>query len=244
MEARLIVDAPAEGAWNMAVDEVLLGSASERSALTLRFYQWAQPVVTLGYFQAYADGERHEPSRDCLRIRRSTGGGAIVHDRELTYSLAVPTRDRWASPPHEWYDLLHRSLVDVLADLGIVAMQHAADLEETDEAFLCFQRRSTGDVVVDSYKVCGSAQRRHHQSMLQHGSVLLARSVHAPELLGLEDLRRAAISVDELREAWLAELVRRLGFDLVPGELTESERQAAERVMLERYAADSWNRKR
>ena len=68
-------------------------------------------------------------------------------------------------------------------------------------------------------------------SMLQHGSVLLARSVHAPELPGLEDLHGAAIAVDELREAWLAELVKRLGFALVPGELTESERQAAERVM-------------
>ncbi|MFM2093107.1 MAG: Octanoyltransferase LipM [Planctomycetota bacterium] len=244
MEARLIIDAPAPGAWNMAVDEVLLGSASERSALTLRFYRWAEPVVTLGYFQAYAGGDRHEPSRACLRIRRSTGGGAIVHDRELTYSLAVPTRDRWASPPQEWYELLHRTLVDVLADFGIVAKQHAAELEETDDAFLCFQRRSTGDVVIGSYKVCGSAQRRHHQSMLQHGSVLLARSEHAPELPGLEDLQGAEIAVDELREAWLAELVKRLGFALVPGELTESERQAAERVMFERYAADSWNRKR
>ena len=156
-----------------------------------------------------------------------------------------PEPDRWTVDIacRDSRGLLAR-LTDVLADFGIVAKQHASELEETDDAFLCFQRRSTGDVVVGSYKVCGSAQRRHHQSMLQHGSVLLARSVHAPELPGLEDLHGAAIAVDELREAWLAELVKRLGFALVPGELTESERQAAERVMFERYAADSWNRKR
>ena len=65
MEARLIIDAPAPGAWNMAVDEVLMGSASERAALTLRFYRWAMPVVTLAYFQAFAGGDRHEPSLAC-----------------------------------------------------------------------------------------------------------------------------------------------------------------------------------
>lgn len=244
MEVRLIVDAPASGAQNMAVDEVLLASASEHSIASLRFYGWSEPVVTLGYFQSYAAGESHVPSRDCPRIRRSTGGGAIVHDRELTYSFAVPLRDRWAAAPQAWYDLMHETLVGVLADLQIEARQHAKDLAETDEAFLCFQRRAVGDVVVGEYKVCGSAQRRHRNAMLQHGSLLLARSPQAPELPGLAELGGSVMSSEDLRQAWLKKIKMRHPLSFMPGKLSEDEQRQVERMMAERYSVAAWNRKR
>src|SRR5688500_9559950 len=90
---RVITDPPASGAWNMAVDEALLESAATGSVATLRFYEWHEPTLSLGYFQPAADREQHAASRACPLVRRASGGGAIVHDRELTYSLAWPLRD-------------------------------------------------------------------------------------------------------------------------------------------------------
>ena len=80
---RLIIDSPAEGAWNMAVDEALLDSCSRTGMPTLRFYQWSKATLSLGYFQRHRDREQHVASRDCPLVRRSTGGRAIIHDQEL-----------------------------------------------------------------------------------------------------------------------------------------------------------------
>ena len=88
--ARLIIDPPAAGSWNMAVDEALLRSAGESRQLTLRVYQWEQPTLSLGYFQAHERPAEHAASQPCPVVRRATGGGAIVHDREITYSLTAP----------------------------------------------------------------------------------------------------------------------------------------------------------
>src|SRR5687767_13677741 len=90
---RLLIDPPASGAWNMAVDEALLASAAAGVA-TLRFYTWSQPTLSLGYFQHAHQRDAHAASRSCPLVRRASGGGAILHDRELTYSLAVPLRQR------------------------------------------------------------------------------------------------------------------------------------------------------
>src|SRR6202022_2425224 len=91
---RLLLDPPATGAWNMAVDEVLLDGVAVGSAPpSLRFYEWAPPCLSLGYFQPFevvdVDGCR---SLGVDVVRRPTGGRAILHDRELTYSVALPLR--------------------------------------------------------------------------------------------------------------------------------------------------------
>src|SRR5688572_3671775 len=91
--ARLIIDPPARGAWNMAVDELLLEEAC-RGARALRLYQWSEATLSLGYFQAAAERTEHTASRDCPLVRRASGGGAIVHHRELTYCLAMPVAER------------------------------------------------------------------------------------------------------------------------------------------------------
>src|SRR5438445_617792 len=82
---RLIHDLPGDGPWNMAVDEALLEDAARSGRPTLRFYGWAEPTLSLGYFQPYAQRASHPPSSRCAVVRRPTGGGAILHDAELTY---------------------------------------------------------------------------------------------------------------------------------------------------------------
>src|SRR5438874_5319096 len=146
--ARLIIDLPAEGQWNMAVDEALLESAAA-GLPTLRFYPWQVPTLSLGYFQNAADRAQHAASLACPLVRRTTGGGAIVHDRELTYSFAAPQTDRRDARAAALYNAFHETLADVLASLDVQAhLYRSQPLVEIgqDEPFLCFQRRAEGDV--------------------------------------------------------------------------------------------------
>ena len=89
-ECRLLRHEPAAGAWNMAVDEVLLDRVQEHAAPCLLIYGWIEPTLSLGYFQTYSDRRQHAASRHCAAVRRLTGGGAILHDNEITYSIVLP----------------------------------------------------------------------------------------------------------------------------------------------------------
>ncbi len=157
------------------------------------------PTLSLGYFQRCEDRYSHPESTGLALVRRATGGGAIVHHQELTYSLAIPqtVQDLGAAP--EIYDTVHSSIVSWLGTLGLVASQwtetivfksHVSQIETkpSEPPFLCFQRRSSGDVVSRGFKVLGSAQRRSKFAVLQHGSLLFFRSPHAPQLSGIGDM--------------------------------------------------------
>lgn len=243
--ARLLIDAPAGGPWNMAVDETLLAAAIKGRPPVLRFYQWAPATLSLGYFQRAADRDEHAASRAAPLVRRASGGGAILHDRELTYSLALPPGHPLARSPERVYDVAHDVLVGWLAQRGIRAERFwPTDRSKAPPPFLCFQRRAPGDVIVAGAKIAGSAQRRRAGAVLQHGSLLLATSPAAPELPGLAEAARCLVAPEELA----LELAPRLAsaFDLrwEPSSLTEIERRSAEPLAAQRFAADEWNLKR
>ncbi len=243
--AKLLIDSPAEGAWNMASDESLLLAAGQGGQMYLRFYQWSQATLSLGYFQPVKLRREHPPSRSCPLVRRATGGGAILHHLELTYSFAAPAQDRWARRVTDLYDAFHETLVETLSEWRIDAslVQQTSD-HQGDPPFLCFERRSRGDVVLEGKKVTGSAQRRQHGAVLQHGSILLKGSPFAPELPGIEELSGRAVTADTLREAWLGRLARRLRMEFVPASWSEEQRLDARRFVEQRYAAGSWNARR
>src|SRR5438132_12997143 len=117
-EARLLIDPSSDGAWNMAVDEALLEAAAATGQATLRFYQWLEPTLSLGYFQSLAERGQHAASRDCPLVRRASGGGAILHDRELTYSIAVPQPAGRATAA-ALYDDCHETLIATLPGFGV-----------------------------------------------------------------------------------------------------------------------------
>ena len=247
---RLIVDCTAAGAWNMAVDEALLASVSDDGPCTLRFYCWSEPTLSLGYFQPYADREMHAASRACPVVRRSSGGGAILHDHELTYSLIVPVNHALTIAPENLYLFVHRALCQALTEVaGIVpellpATSRTHRTERLPEPFLCFQRRGPGDVVLDESKICGSAQRRRKQGLLQHGSVLLRTSSAAPELPGIEDLAGRSIDHSSLISTWSGFLAGFLSLQCIESIVDNAlERQAAEWLRL-RYDFNGWTRKR
>lgn len=245
-DARLLIDGPAPGAWNMGVDEALLESAAGGGEPAARFYQWEEATLSLGYFQAHADRAAHPASAACPLVRRQTGGGAIVHDRELTYSVCVPKSHPLASDTQTLYDHWHGALIQALKELGAPAArcERASGLKKSEEPFLCFQRRAAGDVLLGGYKIAGSAQRRGHGAVLQHGSILLAASPAAPELPGVAELAGVEISPAELIERWLPILGIGLGLRFRADSLLPSEVERSRKLAEYKYGGAAWTERR
>jgi lipoate-protein ligase A len=247
----------------MALDEALLLSAERDGIAWLRFYTWCEPTLSLGYFQSHADRQLHAASTSCKLVRRASGGGAILHDRELTYSIALPANHRLARRAELLYGAAHRSLIETLGDWKIPAALHVNERPLVElaamggtgkrslpvlkraEPFLCFQRRTPGDVLLGEHKIGGSAQRRHRGAVLQHGSVLLAKSEFAPELPGVFDLaKNPAQKQGEIRVAWQPRLAERLGVRFEEAAPSNEIVTAAKQICEQKFAAQQWTWRR
>ncbi len=230
----------------MALDEALLETARLGGICTLRFYRWSEPTLSIGYFQAATERAAHGPSRNCPLVRRQTGGGAILHDQEWTYSFAAPAGSPLAVNALALYEALHGGLVEALAARGIHAALHEARSPPAaaSEPFLCFQRRAAGDVLLEGAKIAGSAQRRRRGAILQHGSLILRASVAAPEIPGLCDLAGREVDEAELLRAWQDGAARRLRLHLAAGDISDAESALAQELTREKYGTPAWNTKR
>jgi lipoate-protein ligase A len=192
-------------ATNMAADQAMLESVDAGGDPALRFYQWQSPTLSLGYFQSLADRDDHVESRDAVCVRRSSGGGAIMHHHELTYAIAWPIDPAVRGQNLVLYRQVRDAIVGALASFGVDAVPFSQTPASrmtrlggshsgrdgsalVGEPFLCFQRRTADDLIVGGYKVLGSAQRKGKRAVLQHGSLLLAASPLAPQLPGLREL--------------------------------------------------------
>ncbi|MEK6249942.1 MAG: hypothetical protein N2C12_17290, partial [Planctomycetales bacterium] len=215
----------------------------------LRFYRWEPATLSLGYFQRYVDRNFHAASLPCPVVRRSTGGGAILHDRELTYSMVWPQRpvDQGVRTmtAHWFYETVHTALQQALADFSVVAV-FARDLSTAanDTEFLCFQRRSPWDLLVGPSKVAGSAQRRHRNALLQHGSVLLESSPFAPELPGLAEVAGQVVGADDLTQAWAGYLASQQKLALEPSPLKDGEKLLIRGALRNKYDCLEWTQRR
>jgi len=233
----------------MALDETLLQAAEADGIATLRFYQWSDPTLSLGYFQSHADRRLHPASANCPLVRRSTGGGAILHDHELTYSIVLPLFDGFHLNTQWLYRAVHDSLIETLADLGVTASKCDEEAghptNSTGEPFLCFQRHTAGDVLVAKHKIAGSAQRRRRCAILQHGSILLAKSAAAPGLPGIAELTGIRLSARQLQSKWRPRLAGSLGFDLDDAaHRSASLLTATAAISREKFAASDWTLRR
>jgi len=187
---RLVIEPePQSGVRNMAVDEALLEAALERGACTVRWYRWETATISLGYFQDLASAATIPGLGELPVVRRLTGGGAILHHHEWTYSCAVPADHPLAQTPLRIYELVHQRIIESLAAQGVhSATLRGASVSSGKSAFLCFGRGDPRDVVLNGHKIVGSAQRRRRGAVLQHGSVLLRRSEYAEQFPGILDL--------------------------------------------------------
>ncbi len=241
---RLLVDPiAATGWWNMAVDEVLLGSATTGAAPVLRLYSWSAPWLSLGYGQplrAATGAACRDAGVEVLR--RVTGGRAVLHGADLTYAVAAPAT---ALPDglDASYRLLSDAILLALRELGVEADRAASAAAIAPSAgFDCFASAATDEICVGGRKLAGSAQRRASGAVLQHGSIRVEPDpVSAAEAVGLgrgaTSLRELGVSADRARDvlgqALPMALGKLLGVRLVADALGSEERRAAEEAALQ-----------
>ncbi len=157
-----------DAAFNMALDEALLENVSKLGKPVLRFYGWAEPAATFGYFQRYSDVAQATPLRPL--IRRPTGGGIVPHDADWTYSAVFP-------PGHEWHSLKaeesYRRIHDWLR-LTFAELKVETELAPCCKKSLpgqCFVGHEKFDLLWHGKKIAGAAQRRNKLGLLIQGSV-------------------------------------------------------------------------
>ena len=230
----------------MAVDQALLQSVEDSGMPVVRIYGWQPATLSLGYFQSYTDRESHCESLPCSVVRRASGGGAIVHDQETTYSLCIPSSSRWARQNTEVYSTVHACISESLSDWDVEVVSFKKPTEEppptSGRPFLCFQRRYPGDLIFSGQKVVGSAQRRSKTALLQHGSILWERSEFAPQLAGINDLAEQVIDTVQFAEAFVTRLSSRLELSMQRQEMADCERDAASKILAEKFDNESWTK--
>jgi len=201
----LLLDDFAEhsGARNMAADAELLDATLVDGRSRVRLYRWSRPTLSLGYFQDPAEFDGVPRLAGLDRVRRLSGGGAIVHHHEWTYAVAIPPAHRLADPATRLYDAVHESIRGVLTDCGLVtSLRGIVETYKLSEPALCFARSAAVDLVCGGFKVLGSAQRRRRGAVLQHGSLLMHASPFAPDFPGLAELTCPPRAI---RDAWLGQ---------------------------------------
>ena len=262
MNWNLILDGAASGAWNMAVDEALLQRAND-SAPVLRFYGWQPRCLSVGRFQTWAQilassemlrDELENPTDDFSFVRRPTGGRAVWHDLEITYSAVVreehlPPESRSVVGAYRW---LSQGFLGGLETLGVraelAAGQNKSERDAAQRNSNCFASATRCDFLADGRKLLGAAQCRRDGAVLQHGSLLL----QADE----EEWRRAAgsgaalvslreLGVTQTREEIIAALcegiARANGADFTLKTLDEATSSVANGLHRNKYARDCWN---
>ena len=168
---RVLVDEPLTGPANMARDHALATLARPGTG-TLRLYRWNPPTLSFGRNETVTVGYRELLRRHPRMgaVRRPTGGRAVIHDRELTYSVVLPVRA--CGGLRAAYRRINEALVVGLRGLGVGA-EHASGRALPPDSGPCFREAAEGEVAVGGRKLVGSAQARIGSAILQHGSVLL-----------------------------------------------------------------------
>ncbi len=244
---RLIIDDPQDGAWNMAADEAILRQRRIGASLsTLRLYSWLKPTVSLGYFQQVGASMADLCRQQQLDlIRRPTGGGFVLHDQEITFSVIFSRQDlRQQRQAVEYYRVIAGCVKKALLKLGLTVTLAEQVFNGKDSSFLCFNKPTKYDLLVAGRKICGSAQRRYRDIILQQGSLIL-RTPGDPgfwqQAIGLNEVLSKKISRSEIDQAIQLSFAEELNIAFVPGGLTKAEHALAGQLTTGKYALSSWN---
>ncbi|NWG35934.1 MAG: lipoate--protein ligase family protein [Chloroflexi bacterium] len=265
MNWRLLLTPPARGAWNMAVDEAILEHIGRGESLpTLRLYAWTPPCLSLGHAQPIADVDLARLEvRGWEIVRRATGGRAILHTDELTYSVIAPTDEpRVEGSVLESYNRLAGALLRAVKSLDVpVEMKEGKVNDNSIPNPVCFEVPSTYEITAGGKKLIGSAQARRKEGVLQHGSLPLsgdltricqalkfeseaARENAVKRLLErattVESVLGRRISWERAAQAFVEAFEAQLGLKFERGALSESESKRAEELAREKYDHPSW----
>jgi lipoate-protein ligase A len=271
---RFIFTGASDAFLNMALDEAISQSCERGYALpTLRLYLWKPPGISIGYFQTI---EKTVDLRECKKsnvdvVRRMTGGRAVLHENEITYSLCArcaecPGLDR---NTNETYQSISFALLESLKELGIQAewvKPQRGRTALTGNSFVskpCFVSNSRYEITVGGKKLIGSAQKREKSSFIQHGSVPLGNGkASLPEFLrekngrdkmkkkleekstNLERILKRKVEYQEVISALKRGFSRFFDVKMVEEELTQKELKTAQMLKEKKYMTEDWNLRR
>lgn len=234
---RRLEDGALPGALNMARDEALLAL---RRVPSLRFYRWDVPTLSLGYFQPAQDLPLDAvKARGCAIVRRSTGGKAILHEAELTYSLCAPEVDALSGGPAAAMTAIHEALGAELArqaDAEVPLRREMRLASDAKGSAWCFEDSSPLDLTLGSRKLLGSAARRKDGWILFHGSLVLEKPVENPDI--------AQLGFEPDREALATAMGQALGYDFEQGDWEAAELEHAKRASQVKFGDPGFTFKR
>lgn len=272
---RFIPASPGSPSRNMAIDEAILEAHSQGLVPpTVRFYTWSPATLSIGYFQKAhreIDFERLQANQFGF-VRRPTGGRAVLHDQELTYSVIVK-EDHPFMPTsvNESYRVLSQGLSCGFQNLGLQADMVSLSDESEKEKFAtlgsaaCFDSPSWYELVVEGRKLVGSAQTRSRGVILQHGSVLIQldtdllfdvlhfdnervrerlKASFKTRATALSDLLHPLPNFSTIEQAFAKGFAEGLHVKLEEGILTSFEQKLAKEYEESKYGTDEWNYRR
>lgn len=243
--ARLFVTPREHPFFNMALDEAVRADSP-----TFRCYGFDPAGITIGYFQRFEDVfPLREACPGSVLVRRVTGGGAIAHDGDLTFSIvARPDDPIFSGPIESSYERIHDAVADSLASLGAGASRRrreaVASDSHRDRDPICFHKATRYDLVANGRKLVGSAQRRTRERVLHHGSIPLMPNPLAPQAADVATLLGRRVEFEELADALRQAFEARFDLKLIRSEPDEDERHAARRLVIEKFGTEEWNRGR
>lgn len=268
MKMRLIIDQPKTAAENMAIDEAIMRNCKKLGLPTLRLYSWKPPTVSIGYFQSLNEEVDLLKCKECGvdYVRRITGGGAVLHDKELTYSF-VCAADGSIVPKNilESYRKICQGIIFGLDKFGLSAQfVPLNDIIVNHAEHSSAWPRATA-VAQGSKKISGQAQTRRENVILQHGTVLL--DVDVDKMFSIlkvpnEKMRDKIVQDVKQRVTSLKhELGREIGFDEMAGQIAKGfattfeaefargalsahEKKLAEKIAKEKFSKKEWNEMR
>ncbi len=175
---RFIIDTPQSAAFNMAADQFLLDQCVNSGTVYVRFYLWANPTITMGYMQKPAEvlDLRKVDADQISWIKRPTGGRAVLHYKDLTYSCIFPNNlEAMGSTVKQSYRIITECLLKGFLSLGVPCQAHDSYEDylylKREVKLPCFLAPNRDEIMVNGKKLVGSAQRRSTKGVLQHGSI-------------------------------------------------------------------------
>ncbi|MBI5892326.1 MAG: lipoate--protein ligase family protein [Deltaproteobacteria bacterium] len=249
-EWRLILDDPAGGQENMAIDEsMLIACENSLSTSTVRFYGWSQPTLSLGCFQKIGAYKENCDALGIPIVRRITGGRAVLHDMELTYAIASDDAALFEKGIVGAYRIISDCMAAAIKDLGIDAFiedsrPKAQDSRLKNQEFSCFKSVSRYEILINGKKIVGSAQKRLKRAFLQHGSIIMDvnRGMFSSVFGKNHSIDGLSSYVDIDKDALIKSILKRfehgLSIKLISGELTSFETDLKHRLIEDKYKDD------
>jgi lipoate-protein ligase A len=257
---RLIIQEPCHAYFNMALDEAISDAVRKKiSPPTLRLYGWDRPSLSIGYFQKISDVDlKYCEARDYPVVRRLTGGRAILHDSELTYSFTCSNVSPiFNGSLSEDYTVISNALLHALKTAGAEAKASFIKKRRNDYRNpACFKTVSFGEITVNGKKVIGSAQKRYRDGFLQHGSIVFdfdAKELCAvlkgnsiEDFRGMGALRNSlpSLTINKLSLNVKEAFEYTLRMKLISDKPSAHELKLAEELQSNKYSSNEWNSKR